>query len=121
MARVLIIDDDADVQNLLRLTFQDKRGDEVLSAEAAAPGLTQAASQQPALIWVSLHLTGDVLTLLQDLYRMTTVPIVAYGVCPSHAEAQLMTLKPRVIYLPPPLPVAELLAVRDQSVTAAQD
>jgi len=119
MARVLIIDDDADIQNLLRLTFQDKRGDEVVSAEAAAPGLTQVASQQPALIWVSLHLTDDVLTLLQELCRVTTAPIVAYGVCPAQVETQLMALKPRVIYLPPPLPVAELLAVRDQSMTTA--
>lgn len=115
MARLLIIDDDVDIQAMLQMTFRDKRHDEVLLTTNAEQGLHSVERDRPELIFVSLFLAGaDVLTLTTQLQAGTSAPILLYGSLTPPEETRFAALGSQVVYLPSPLEVTELLTTRDR-------
>jgi DNA-binding response OmpR family regulator len=121
MARILIIDDDADIRAMLQVTFRDKRNDELVLAGSAEQGRHGAERDQPELIFVSLFLPHrDVIGFVQQLRTIGSALIVVYGLLKPRDEARFAALGPSVLYLPSPIEVTELLAARDQLVAAAR-
>jgi CheY-like chemotaxis protein len=79
MARVLVIDDEADVRWLLRMTLE-RRGHEVLLAEDGLRGIAMAQRQHPDAIVLDLMMPvmdgyGVLEALLKD-GRTSNVPVV---------------------------------------------
>jgi CheY-like chemotaxis protein len=60
-AKVLIIDDDADIRNAVRLTLESESGVNYVFSEAGnvASGLTAVKSTKPTVIILDLHMPGE--------------------------------------------------------------
>ena len=117
MARLLIIDDDPTVPNLLKTWFAEKRGDEVTLIGDAAQAVLTADRLQPDVILLTSNLFGvDVPALVSQLQAHGARPIVLYGRVASADEARLTAQS--VICLQSPISTDEFLTARDQCVAA---
>ena len=56
MAKILFVEDDADIRDLVRFALEDEH--EMLSAETAEDGLRQAAEHAPDMILMDISLGG---------------------------------------------------------------
>ena len=56
MAKILFVEDDTDIRDLVRLALEDEH--EVLSAETAEEGLRQASEHAPDVILMDISLGG---------------------------------------------------------------
>src|SRR5919107_5201452 len=56
MAKILFVEDEADIRDLVRLALEDEH--EMLSAETAEEGLRQAAEHAPDVILMDISLGG---------------------------------------------------------------
>ena len=57
MAKILFVEDEADIRDLVRLALEDEH--EILSAETAEDGLLQAAEHAPDIILMDISLGGN--------------------------------------------------------------
>ena len=57
MAKILFVEDDTDIRDLVRLALEDEH--EILSAETAEDGLLQAAEHAPDIILMDISLGGE--------------------------------------------------------------
>lgn len=77
---ILVIDDEAQIQRLLRLTFE-ANGYKVVVAESAKEGLLSASMHVPDLIVLDLGLPDeDGADVLRKLREWTTVPVIILSV-----------------------------------------
>ena len=79
MSKILVVDDEEDVLDVLRLVLA-KSGYEVLTATSGMEGLTQAESQLPDLIVLDIMMQQmdgwEVLKLLKLDERTSSIPVV---------------------------------------------
>ena len=74
--RILIVDDDIDLQSILRMDLENSNF-EVLSANDGAQGLDLARSENPDLVILDVNLpTMDGLTVCRNIRSQSSVPIL---------------------------------------------
>lgn len=75
-AKILIVEDDADIRRFVRLTLESE-GYEVFEAENAKRALIEAGTRRPDAIVLDLGLPdGDGVDLIQDIRGWSNLPIV---------------------------------------------
>lgn len=75
-ARVLVVEDDADIRRFVRLTLEAE-GCEVFEAEGLKRALIEAGTRRPDVIVLDLGLPdGDGVDLIRELRSWSTVPIL---------------------------------------------
>lgn len=75
-ARVLIIEDEADIRRFVRMTLEAE-GHEVFEADGFTRGLIDAGTRRPDVIVLDLGLPdGDGVTLIRDLRQWSSVPVL---------------------------------------------
>ena len=89
MARILLIDDEPDIRDLMRI-FLEMEGHDVTTAENAPEGIAKAQSASPQLILMDLSLPGgfdgfEATRRLRQDATFDTVPIIALT---AHAMAE---------------------------------
>lgn len=110
MASVLIIDDEAPIRRLLRLTLEP-RGYRVCEAENGQLGLQEAAAQRPDVIILDLGLPDmDGVTALRRLREWSRTPVVVLTVREDERDKVTALDAGADDYLTKPFGAAELLA-----------
>ena len=89
MARILLIDDEPDIRDLMRI-FLEMEGHDVTTAENAPDGIASAQRMSPQLILMDLSLPGgfdgfEATRRLRQDSTFDTVPIIALT---AHAMAE---------------------------------
>jgi two-component system, OmpR family, KDP operon response regulator KdpE len=75
-AKILIVEDDADIRRFVRLTLESE-GYEVFEADCAKRGLIEAGTRRPDAIVLDLGLPdGDGVDLIRDIRGWSNLPIV---------------------------------------------
>ncbi len=80
MAKILFVEDDTDIRDLVRLALEDEH--EILSAETAEEGLRQATEHAPDMILMDISLGGafdglEATNRLRADPRFDRTPVVA--------------------------------------------
>ena len=91
MAKILFVEDDADIRDLVRLALEDEH--EILSTETAEDGLLQAAEHAPDIILMDISLGGafdglEAAGRLRADPRFDRTPVVALT---AHAMPGIIT------------------------------
>ena len=109
-ARILIVEDDADIRRFVRLTLQDE-GHEVHEADGLRRGLIAAGTRRPDLLVLDLGLPdGDGVALIRDLRAWSTVPVIVLS-ARSREEDKIAALDAGADdYLVKPFGAGELMA-----------
>lgn len=81
MARILVVEDDNDIRELIRLALE-MVGHEVLEARSGEEGLLQAQSHKPEMVLMDLSLAGELdgaeaTRRLRNHATLGSIPIVA--------------------------------------------
>ncbi len=92
MAKILFVEDDTDIRDLVRLALEDEH--EILSAETAKDGLLQAAEHAPDIILMDISL-GGALDGLEAAGRLRADPRFAAIVRRMGLDVERMTARPR--------------------------
>jgi len=110
MHRILVIEDDAAIRNVLRVLLQSS-GFRVVEADTAARAEIEARSHQPDLLLVDLGLPdGDGLTVIRHVRSWSAVPIVVLS-ARTHEEQKIAALDAGADdYVTKPFSAPELLA-----------
>jgi DNA-binding response OmpR family regulator len=91
MARVLVIEDDPDVQHLLRMVLEND-GHEVLAANDGSRGLAMAARRSPDAIILDVMMPFmdgfAVLEALREEERTATIPVLILSAIQTDAVEQ---------------------------------
>ena len=75
-ARVLIVEDDADIRRFIRMTLEAE-DHEVFEADCMTRGLIEAGTRRPDAIVLDLGLPdGDGVSLIKDLRQWSAVPVI---------------------------------------------
>jgi two-component system KDP operon response regulator KdpE len=75
-ARILIVEDEADIRRFVRLTLESE-GHEVHEADGLKRGLIDAGTRRPDLLVLDLGLPdGDGVDLIRDLRQWSTMPVI---------------------------------------------
>lgn len=108
--RILIIDDETAIRNVLRLHLSEK-GYKLSEAKTAAEGLEQAASFHPHLVILDLGLPDkDGYEVLKELRQWTTVPVLVLTANDDEATKIRLLDRGADDYLTKPFSPGELLA-----------
>lgn len=103
--KILIVDDEKDVQALLRLTFQ-KAGDKVYSALDAVQGLMLARQISPDVIILDINMPGgggyNAYERLSQLTTTSQIPIVIYSQAPADEVKGRIPESPATTFLAKP-------------------
>ena len=88
-ARVLIIDDDAEIRESLRDVLEAESYD-VMTAENGRDGLERLSQVKPSLVLLDLMMPimsgGELLAVLRERDELTALPIVVLSAWPVEAE-----------------------------------
>ena len=120
-ARVLVVEDEADIRRFVRLALQAE-GHEVFEADTLQRGLIDAATRRPDLVVLDLGLPdGDGVDLIRDLRGWSAVPVIVLSARSAEA-AKIVALDAGADdYLVKPFGAGELMArVRAQLRRHAQ-
>lgn len=75
-ARILVVEDDAEIRRFVRLTLEAE-GHAVFEAEGVRRGLIEAGTRRPDLLVLDLGLPdGDGLELLRELRAWSSIPVI---------------------------------------------
>lgn len=108
--RVLIVDDEAAIRDMLRLSFENN-GFRVSDAISGSDGLKKAAEFHPHLIVLDLGLPDiDGLSVLKRLRQWTSIPIIILTVTDDPATKVSLLDAGADDYLTKPFNMQELLA-----------
>lgn len=108
--RILIVDDEAPIRNVLRLHLAEK-GYKLSEAKTAAEALEQAASFHPHLVILDLGLPDkDGYEVLKELRQWTTVPVLVLTATDDEPTKIRLLDKGADDYLTKPFSPGELLA-----------
>jgi DNA-binding response OmpR family regulator len=123
MKRVLVVDDEQDVLDVLRLVL-GKKGFEVVTAASGMDGLARAQSAPPDLILLDImmhQMDGwEVLKLLKLDERTRDVPVVIVSARVEPKDKIRGLQEGAVDYVTKPFAVRELLAKIDAAVGGAR-
>jgi two-component system, OmpR family, KDP operon response regulator KdpE len=107
---VLIIDDEAQIRRLLRISLEDE-GYRVLEADNGRGGLAEAAKRRPDLVILDLGLPDmDGVQVLKRFREWTNVPILVLTVRDSEEDKIMALDNGADDYLTKPFGTGELLA-----------
>jgi DNA-binding response OmpR family regulator len=124
MKRVLVVDDEQDVLDMLRLVL-GKKGFEVVTAASGMDGLARAQSAPPDLILLDImmhQMDGwEVLKLLRLDERTRDVPVVIVSARAEPKDKIRGLQEGAVDYVTKPFAVRELLAKIDALLGGARD
>ena len=110
MHQILVIEDDADIRNVLRVLLQAEHY-RVIDAETAARGEIEARSHKPDLLLVDLGLPdGDGVTVIQRVRAWSPVPIVVLSARTLEAQKIAALDAGADDYVTKPFSAPELLA-----------
>jgi len=110
MRQILVIEDDADIRNVLRVLLQAEHY-RVIDAETAARGEIEARSHKPDLLLVDLGLPdGDGVTVIQRVRAWSPVPIVVLSARTMEAQKVAALDAGADDYVTKPFSAPELLA-----------
>jgi two-component system KDP operon response regulator KdpE len=116
VSRVLVVEDDPQLLRAMRITLQ-ARGHEVIPAQTARKGLSEAAAAHPDLIVLDLGLPDlDGVEVIRALRGWTTVPIIVLSGRTSGGDKVAALDAGADDYVTKPFGVDELLA-RIRAVT----
>ncbi|WP_337880994.1 response regulator transcription factor [Rheinheimera sp.] len=124
-ARILIIDDEAQIRKMLRIALKSV-GYDVIEAETAEAGLTALVRQQPELVILDLGLPdGDGQQLLAEIRTFSQVPVMVLSVRQSDTDKVKALDHGAQDYVTKPFSMEELLArvralLRDRQPAQAQ-
>ena len=108
MPRILVIDDDATIRELLRFVLEEE-GYEVIEAADGAEGLQRYQADPTDLVITDLTMPGmHGLELLEALRRMVPTPVLMAISGDQAALTQARRLTPHTFAKP--LPLAQILA-----------
>jgi two-component system KDP operon response regulator KdpE len=110
MFRLLVIEDDRDIRDVLRLLFE-AQGFRVVLAESAARGLLEARSHQPDVVIVDLGLPDrDGQAVIREIRSWSAVPIVVLSARTMETEKVQALDSGADDYVTKPFNASELLA-----------
>jgi len=110
MFRLLVVEDDRDIRELLR-TMLEAQGYRVVLAESAARALVEARSHKPDALLVDLGLPDrDGQDLIRDVRAFSTVPIIVLSARAMESEKVLALDGGADDYVTKPFQSNELLA-----------
>jgi two-component system KDP operon response regulator KdpE len=85
-ARILIVEDEADIRRFVRMTLESD-GHEVFEADCAKRGLIEAGTRRPDLAVLDLGLPdGDGVDLIKDLRQWSMMPVIVLSARSTEAE-----------------------------------
>lgn len=91
--RILLIEDDPDIQKMVVLALKYTAGTEVSTAGAGGPGLARARSEQPGLILLDVMLPDTdgyaVCRALKADPSTAGIPVIFLSARAQHAEVQM--------------------------------
>ena len=109
-ARILVIEDEAEIRRFVRLSLTSE-GFEVHEAEGVKRGLIEAASRQPDLVILDLGLPdGEGIDLIRDLRSWSDVPVLVLSARTAEVDKIAAFNTGADDYLVKPFGVGELLA-----------
>jgi two-component system, OmpR family, KDP operon response regulator KdpE len=107
---ILVIDDEAQIRKLLRLTL-DAHGFRVTEADSAKEGIRQATMIKPDLILLDLGLPDmDGLDVIKSFREWTKVPVIILSVKNSEQDKITLLDAGANDYITKPFSIGELLA-----------
>ena len=119
MARILIVDDDADSARLLSRMLQESGNDETRVARSAVTALQAAVKFRPSIIFVDIELPDmsgyDVALLLHQHPRLQQTRLIALTDSGEHPGREHARTSGFERYLVKPISVAALQEVLDTS------
>ena len=120
-ARVLIVEDEADIRRFVRMTLQDQ-GFETFEADGVRRGLIEAGTRKPDLVVLDLGLPdGDGVDLISDLRQWSNIPVIVLSARSAEADKIAALDAGADDYLVKPFGAGELMArVRAQLRRCAQ-
>ncbi len=120
-ARVLIVEDEADIRRFVRMTLQDQ-GFETFEADGVRRGLIEAGTRRPDLVVLDLGLPdGDGVDLISDLRQWSNIPVIVLSARSAEADKIAALDAGADDYLVKPFGAGELMArVRAQLRRCAQ-
>jgi two-component system KDP operon response regulator KdpE len=110
MTRILLIDDEPQIQKFLRISLGSQQYD-VISAENGRTGISKAVQSRPDLIILDLGLPDlDGKHVLQSIVRETRTPVMVLSVRDAESEKVACLNMGAFDYVVKPFSVNELLA-----------
>jgi DNA-binding response OmpR family regulator len=113
MKTILIVDDEADIRDILRIRLANRPGFRILEAANGSDALELTRQQRPDLIildWLMPGFSGmEVLKALRESPDLTTIPVIMMTVkseLSAQAQGQAMGV---VAYLTKPFDAARLM------------
>jgi DNA-binding response OmpR family regulator len=113
MKTILIVDDEADIRDILRIRLANHPGFRILEAANGSDALELTRQQRPDLIildWLMPGFSGmEVLKALRESPELTTIPVIMMTVkseLSAQAQGQAMGV---VAYLTKPFDAARLM------------
>jgi len=109
-ARILIVEDEADIRRFVRLTLQSE-GHEVFEAATLQRGLIEAGTRRPDLLVLDLGLPdGDGTALIRDLRGWAALPVIVLSARTGEADKIAALDAGADDYLVKPFGAGELMA-----------
>lgn len=123
MARVLVIDDDAEMREWLRLVLQRHGSHEVICSPDGTQGLAEALANQPNLAIVDIMMPGvtglDVCRQLRASPATASVPIIVLTARGQPVDRQAALAAGATAYLAKPTSTSDLLEMVDTTLAQA--
>ena len=109
-ARVLVIEDDADIRRFVRMALESE-GHDAFEADGVKRGLIEAGTRRPELIVLDLGLPdGDGVDFIRDLRTWSTTPVIVLSARSSEADKIAALDAGADDYLVKPFGAGELMA-----------
>lgn len=109
-ARVLIVEDDADIRRFVRMALESE-GNEAFEADSIKRGLIEAGTRRPELVVVDLGLPdGDGVDFIRDLRGWSSTPVIVLSARSSEADKIAALDAGADDYLVKPFGAGELMA-----------
>jgi pilus assembly protein CpaE len=113
MARILVIDDNADLLQMIRLLLEERGGHEAIVSADGEDGLAKAAAHPPDLAIVDVMMPGitgyDVVRRLRSTPATANVPIIILTARGQEIDQQTALEAGADVYIAKPVTMAELL------------
>jgi len=113
MARILVIDDNTDLLQMIRLLLEERGGHEVILAAEGEDGLRKAAENPPDLAIVDIMMPGmtgfEVCRRLRQDPATASIPIIVLTARGQDIDRQAALEAGADLHIPKPITMAELL------------